>query len=277
MRKSKTVLLAVSATVLCLGTMTSCGKGLNNDTLVVGLECNYAPFNWTESSSSEHTIKIENAGGYADGYDVQIAKYLSEELNKPVKVKKLAWESLIQSMNINDINCIIAGMSYNEERDISVDFTSNYYTSEMTVVVRKNSDLVNISNIQQLSGYRVSSQRGTITDDIIDQIEGVNHVTAFDSFGEAAVAVSSSSIDAMTAEYPVARAICNANSNLEVVTFSAENGFSGLDENELGVAVAVKEGNTELQTLINEALEKLSDTTRREMMDAAIARAPSGE
>jgi hypothetical protein len=135
----------------------------------------------------------------------------------------------------------------------------------------------NIDNIQDLSGYKVGSQLGTLTDSIIDQISGVNHVTPYDTFNTAALAVSSGTIDAMTAEYPVAKAICKANSDLTIVTFAPENGFSGLDENELGVAVAVKEGNSELQTQINEALSELSLDDRRGLMDGALDRAPSEE
>ena len=264
--------------LLC-ATLVGCGGGSNNnnDVLVVGLECDYAPFNWTSPEASDYTLEINNADGYADGYDIQIAKYLGEKLNKEVVVKKIAWDSLIPSLNLGDINCIIAGMSYSEERDLSVDFTSNYYTSEMTVIVRGDSELVNIDNIQDLSGYKVGSQLGTLTDSIIDQIDGVNHVTPYETFATAALAVASGAIDAMTAEYPVAKAICQANPSLSVVTFTAENGFSGLDENELGVAVAVKEGNKELQDAINGALNDLSIEQRRELMDGALNRAPSQE
>ena len=119
-------------TLLCM-TLVGCNGGNNNsDALVVGLECAYAPFNWTELNENDYTLKIENASGYADGYDIQIAKYLGEKLNREVVVKKIAWESLIPSLNLGEINCIIAGMSYDEERDLTVDFTNNYYTSEMT-------------------------------------------------------------------------------------------------------------------------------------------------
>ena len=43
------------------------------DTLKVGMECNYAPYNWTQSEASDEAVAIA-AGGYADGYDVRIAK-----------------------------------------------------------------------------------------------------------------------------------------------------------------------------------------------------------
>ena len=128
-------------TALCLGAslislcLTSCNKGVDNSKLVIGLECAYQPFNWTEVSSSEHTLPISNAAGkYVDGYDVAIAKYLSKELNKEVKIVKTEWESLIPDLQLGTINCVIAGMTDNEERRASIDFTDEYYHSELVLV-----------------------------------------------------------------------------------------------------------------------------------------------
>lgn len=272
----KGLILGCLLMLISSNTITSCNsnKTFANDKLVVGMECAYAPFNWTEYEANDNTLPIDNVNGYADGYDIQIAKYLSQKLEIPVVIKKYEWEALLTGITIGDINCIIAGMSYSEERDLTIDFTNNYYTSQMTVIVRKDSTLANITNIQELGGYKVVSQRATLTDDIIDQIQNVNHQTPLDSFNVAALAVSSGTADAMTAEYPVARAIVNANSNLTLVTFTKENGFTGLDDNELGVAVGIQEGNKELQDKINQALSELTEQERLNMMNAAIDRAP---
>lgn len=276
--KGKYLIFSALCAVSLAGSLTGCSAvSFDNTKLIVGMECGYAPFNWTETVSGAYTLPITNATGYADGYDVQIAKYLGEELGVPVEIKKLTWEALLTSMTTGDINCIIAGMSYSEERDLTIDFTQNYYTSQMTVVVRADSALTEISSIQELSGYKVVSQRGTLTDTIIDQIDGVIHSSALDSFDIAALAVASGTADAMTAEYPVARSIVNANPSLAIVTFSSEYGFQNLDENELGVAVGVQEGNRELQDAINGALDRLSPERRTELMDQAIARAPGAD
>ena len=48
------------------------------ETLRVGMECNYAPFNWTQAEPSEFSVPIEGGAGYADGYDVQIARKIAE-------------------------------------------------------------------------------------------------------------------------------------------------------------------------------------------------------
>ncbi len=276
----KRILSSVLCGLISVLSMTSCDNSQTNGKkqLVIGLECNYTPFNWTELSENEYTLPISNVSdSYADGYDIQIAKYLGEKLDYEIVIKKLEWDALLTSMVTDDINCIIAGMSYSEERDLTIDFTNNYYTSEMTIVVRKDSPLVNITNVNELANYKVVSQRGTLTYDIIDQIPNVIKQPALDSFAVASLSVASGTSDAMTAEYPVAKAIVNGNSALTLVTFSKENGFQNLDENELGVAIGIQEGNKKLKELINNALNELSNEQRKEMMDGAIKRAPGSD
>lgn len=247
------------------------GSQFDNAKLVVGLECDYAPFNWTTTTSSEFTLPIDGiAGQHADGYDIQIAKHLGEAMGKEVVIKKIEWGALIPALQTGDINAIIAGMSYTEERDVSVDFSDAYYVSDLVAVVRANSDLINIDSIQDLSGYKVVSQLGTIQDSVIDQIVDVIHQPGTDTFNTAALSVISGDSDALIAEYPVARAIVNANSSLAIVEFTI--GFTGIDENELSVAVAVNNGNSELLSLINNALGTLNSSARQDLMDGAISR-----
>lgn len=247
------------------------GSQFDNAKLVVGLECDYAPFNWTTTTSSEFTLPIDGiAGQHADGYDIQIAKHLGEAMGKDVVIKKIEWGALIPALQTGDINAIIAGMSYTEERDVSVDFSDAYYVSDLVAVVRANSDLVNIDSIQDLSGCKVVSQLGTIQDSVIDQIVDVIHQPGTDTFNTAALSVISGDSDALIAEYPVARAIVNANPSLAIVEFTI--GFTGIDENELSVAVAVNNGNSELLSLINNALGILNSSARQDLMDGAISR-----
>lgn len=273
-RFQKTTILGVAAFGMLL---TSCGsKNYDNSRLVVGLECNYAPFNWTALSTSDYTLPIDGLDGqYADGYDIQVARYLSSTLDKEVVIKKFDWEALVPAIQSNQINVIIAGMSYSEERDLSVDFTNPYYQSNIVAIVRKDSSYVDVDTIAGLSNAKVISQLGTIQDQIIDQIPDVIHMTGTDTFSSAALMVSSGDADAMLAEYPVARAIVNANTNLAIVSFT--DSFSGIDANDLSVSVAVKEGNSELVSLINSALIDFDDAERQAMMDGAIARSALSE
>ena len=52
-----------------------------NGQLRVGMECAYAPNNWQESEASDTNVPIENVpGAYAEGYDVQIARIIADQL-----------------------------------------------------------------------------------------------------------------------------------------------------------------------------------------------------
>lgn len=184
----------------------------NKPDLIVGMECNYAPFNWTQTYTSEFSWPIDGTQNmYADGYDVQIAKYVADSIGYDLVIKKYAeFDALPIGISTGDINTIIAGMTDTEERRQIIDFTDTYYISELVLVVRKGSELENITTAKELSGYKVVSQRGTVTDSIIDEIDGVEHLTPVIDFTTAALSVLTGDADAMTAEYPVAVALVAA-------------------------------------------------------------------
>ena len=77
----------------------------------VGMECAYAPSNWQESAATDTNVPVENvAGAYAEGYDVQIARILADQLGKELVIVKLSWDGLIDALNQGQIDAIIAGM-----------------------------------------------------------------------------------------------------------------------------------------------------------------------
>ena len=45
--------------------------------LRVGMECDYAPFNWTQVEAADTAVAISSVD-YADGYDVVIASLIAE-------------------------------------------------------------------------------------------------------------------------------------------------------------------------------------------------------
>ncbi|MBQ1507925.1 MAG: transporter substrate-binding domain-containing protein [Erysipelotrichaceae bacterium] len=142
--------------------------------------------------------------------------------------------------------------------------------------MRKDSDLTGISSISELSGRNVIGQMNTIYDDIIDQIEGVNHMPASDGFPAAIQALKSGAADAVTSELPVAIGVVAANPDLAYVRF--ENGLGFSDENgDATVSIAVKKGNDELLQKVQTALDKISEADRQRLMTEATERQPAGE
>ena len=246
----------------------------DSNTLRVGMECNYAPYNWTTTKKTDTAQKISDVD-YCDGYDVMMAEKLADKTNKEVKIVKLDWDNLILSLQNNQIDAIIAGMTDTEEREKEVDFTTPYYVSTEVVIVKKDSDLANATSLEDFSGKKVQGQMNTLYDTIIDQIPDVVHEPAAETFPAAIQALQSGSIDAVTSELPVAKGVCEANSDLTYIEFADGKGFTGADK-DASVSVAVRKGD-KLKDELQSALDTISDDEREQMMETAVSNQPASE
>lgn len=271
---------------LCAGAMavtmlTGCGGG-GSDTageednqFVVGMECNYAPFNWLSSNQTDSSVALEGSG-YADGYDVMIAQNIADQLGMELVIKQITWDSLLPSLQSGDVDAVIAGMTANEPREESADFTTPYYDSQgMIMIVRKDSDQASYTDIQQFSGQNVVGQLGTNYDDVIDQIEGVNHVTPKDNYPEMVLALQNGDVDGITAEIAVAEGIVAANPDLTYITFDEGKGF----EADTTVSIAMPEGSrdSDFFNQVQEALDNIDQDTRTQYMQKAVEIQPANE
>jgi putative lysine transport system substrate-binding protein len=240
-------------------------------TLKVGMECNYAPFNWTQSEPSDTAVALPG-GGYADGYDVQVAKYIAEKLGMELEIVKTEWDGLPPALMSGKIDMIIAGMSPTEERKLAIDFSDPYYESNLTVVVRKDSPFASAKSLKDLAGAKITGQLNTFHYTVIDQIEGVQMQVAMEDFPAMVVAVSSGRIDGYVSEIPGAISAALSNPDLTYLVFNEDEGFA-YDPVNTTIAVGVKKGS-ELTAKVNEVLAELSDEQRQAWMEEVIARQP---
>ena len=248
------------------------GAPVEKTQFVVGMECNYAPFNWTRVEDGESAVSLGGAG-YADGYDVVMAKYIADALGKELVIKKIEWTGLEPAVSNGEIDAIIAGMTATPEREEGVDFTQPYYESEMVCIVKADSDLAAATSLADFSGRRVLGQLNTTYDEIIDQIPEVEHLTPMQSYPLMVVALQNGEAEALTAELPVAEGIVAANPDLTIVRFAEGQGF----EVDTTVSIAVAEGNTELRDAIQGVLDTIDTDTRNQWMRAAVERQPAVE
>jgi ABC-type amino acid transport substrate-binding protein len=258
---------------------TSCGElppyDLEKETqIVVGLEAAYAPFNWTDVTPNEYNYPISNqSGSYVDGYDIQMSKAIANDIDKELVVKAIDWDGLIGALQSGEIDVIIAGMSPTDTRKEEINFSDEYYRSEIVMVVDKTSAYASATCIADFSGASVVAQRGTLYDDVIDQIDDVNHQTPLDTYSDLILSVVSGTSDAFVAELPVAQSIVNANPGLSVVHL-VDGGFSTLDS-QITVAVGLRKGDTDLLDAINESLSGISIEQRDTWMEEALERSDS--
>ncbi len=278
--KKLNALFACMTLGFTLFSLVSCGNSNNENELRVGLECGYAPFNWTDPKSNSTNVAISGgviSSGYCDGYDITVAKFIAQDLGLKLVVKKIAWEGLINSLNENQIDVIIAGMSPTEERAKVINFTNDYYNSEQVVIVKKDSALASATTLNDFSGKTLVAQLGTLQDGLITAAGelGIIHGTAYDTYPDAFAALKGNpDIHGVVAEYPVALSAVASNSEFSIVRFAEGNGFDVNPEDVL-VSIGVRKADTDLLNKINASLAKISKDTRDEWMLEAIARQPS--
>mgnify|MGYP002522034096 FL=1 len=293
---SKTSLVRAVSVLSLLFLLPGCSKGdtakgkeitigeetfhVEVDQLVVGRECNYAPFNWTENESNDYTLKISNAQGYADGYDIQVAKKLSSVRGRDVSIVKESWESLITDCQNDSINRVLAGRTDTEERRQSISFSDEYYRSEVVLITRSEfsapyeGQILGTEELKTLlKGKQVVSQANTVEDDRIDTFVtdyGCHHASAQTSYALAAKDVENGTADFLTVERPVAQNYVQNRNGLGIIR--RDQSILGIDLAQLGVSIGVKKENTGLKDALNAALKTISADERTERMASAVSR-----
>lgn len=274
MKKLKTLLTSLLLIcVLIVPSVPVQAEETTNGTFTVGMECNYAPFNWTQVNETSTSVPLEG-GGYADGYDVTIAREIATSLGKELVIKKMSWDGLEPALQSGVIDAIIAGMTDTADRRKRVDFTDTYYESQMVLIVRKGDSLEKATSLADFSNKKVLGQLNTLYDTVIDQIPNVVHATALEDYPAMVMQLSTGLVDAVTAELPVAAGIIATNPDLTYVEFEDGKGFD-VDLTDTSVSIAVAKGNTELKNAIDAYLDTLSSDDKKTLMNEAIDRIPA--
>ena len=279
MRKLISVILLIILTF----SLVSCG-GKKEDTksdiaaikkagvIRIGMECDYAPFNWMVTDPTDTSEKIQS-GGYADGYDVYFSRIIAEALGVEVEVVKLQWEGLTLALEAGTIDLIIAGMSPTPERQVTVDFTEPYYVGDKCIIVRGDSPYLSAKSLSDFSGATVTAQLNNAFGDLIDQIPGVNKVLLYDSTPRMIEAVKAGEVDGFVDEVSVAMSVVNANPDMSYVVFEEGKGFE-VDESDAVNAIGCRKGS-DLVAFINDILKGITQDQRNQMMAQAVINQPN--
>ena len=215
----------------------------------VGMECAYAPNNWQESEATDSNVPVENvAGAYAEGYDVQIAK-------------------AIDALNQGQIDAIIAGMMDTAERRESINFSEPYRETTYGLMVLADSPYLNATSIQDFSGAAVLGQQGTALDDVIEQIEGVDHLSPVGSVPDMISRLQQGTCDAIVINVENAQGYLASNPNFRLVTFDEGSGFTLPAK---GSCVGLRKSDTALLDQVNSILSGIDDDARAAMWQAAV-------
>lgn len=212
--------------------LSGCGK--NKNEIIMVTEAGFAPYEYYEN-------------GEIVGVDVAIAKEIAKELGKKLVVKNVDFDSIVSELKSGKSDFAAAGMSITEERKKQVDFTIEYVTSNQVVVVKKDSSL---NDITQLDGKRIAVQQGTVGDSYVTDNYKNSEINRQKKFLVAAEAVKNNKADCIVMDQIPAQQLVSQNPELKIL-----DGILFKDS----YGMAVKKGNTELLDTMNTVLQRLID------------------
>lgn len=136
--------------------LVGCSSDTGNDddqreTLRVGMELAYPPF---ETSDLQ---------GNPAGVSVEIAKAFAEYMDMDIEIQNINWTGLIPSLQTDQIDMIISSMTITEERRESVDFSNPYARALLALLVPSDLEIENSDDLNS-SEYTIAVKTGTTGD-----------------------------------------------------------------------------------------------------------------
>ncbi len=183
MFKLKTVAVAALAAVMMTGT------ALANDwsKIRVGTEGAYKPFNYMDSN------------GELQGFDVEIAKALCEEMKAECTFVAQDWDGIIPALLAKKYDVIIASMSITEERKKQVGFTNKYYNTPARFVAKKDSGITDTSPAA-MKGKVLGAQSSTTHSSFLEDNYKDSDVKLYATQDEANADLAAGRLDAVLAD-----------------------------------------------------------------------------
>lgn len=249
--------------------------GLEDGVLTVGMECVYAPYNWTQMDDSNGAVPIVNQpGAYANGYDVMMAKKFCEKYGWELEVMALEWGGLSAALKSGTIDAAIAGQSMTEERLAEVDMAGPYYYASIVCVTKKDSPLASATGISQLTGTCTAQQATIWYESCLPQIPGAEIMPQSDDAPAMIMAVESGTVDFICTDMPTARGACATYDDLVILDFSGSDDNFVVPEGEINIGISVVKGNTQLKEAFDAVLSQMTEDDFTALMDEAISIQP---
>lgn len=215
---------------------------------------------FTFSASAAETIRFATEASYppfefvgADnkiqGFDVDLANALCKQLQAECSFTNQAFDSLIPSLKFKRFDAVIAGMDITAEREKQVLFTQPYYANSALFVAGKDK----IANITELQGKKVGVQNGTTHQKYLADLHPEITSVPYDSYQNARLDLTNGRIDAVFGDSAVVNQWLKQDATLAVIGDKiTDKAYFGI-----GLGIAVRQNNPELQGKLNAALEKI--------------------
>lgn len=235
-------LISIGLVLACTVAMTACGskkgetdsKEEDKKTLVMATNAEFPPYEYYE-------------GDKIVGIDAEFAAAIAEKLGMELKIEDMAFNSVISAVQSGKADIGVAGLTVDETRKKSVDFTDTYYTGRQVIIVTADSS---IASVDDLKDKKIGVQEGTTGDLFTTEDYGDEFVERFNKGMEAVMSLSQGKVDAVVIDDQPAETFVEQNEGLKILDteYALED-----------YAMAVKKGNDDLLKKVNDAIKALKD------------------
>ena len=124
------------------------GNARPADTLIVGMELAYPPFEMADTQ------------GNPTGISVDLSHSLATALQRKIEIRNLPFDGLIPSLKTGKIDLIISSMTATPERAKAIDFSDPYLKTGLSLLVNKDSPIQSASDLNSTQQL-VAVKQGT--------------------------------------------------------------------------------------------------------------------
>ncbi|MFV0431609.1 MAG: substrate-binding periplasmic protein [Alphaproteobacteria bacterium] len=215
----------------------------------VGTEGVYPPWNF------------QNAAGELTGFEVELVNAIAKLTGDEIEYVTMDFDALIPNLNAGRVDLFLSGMTINDERKASIDFTTAY-AEIPNQFVGKNIDTASVTSyddlLKALEGKVIGAQAGTlhgvwVEETLGDKAELRNYRTS----EELAADVAAGRIDAGFAE----QAVWDGYLKEHEGAFSAFGPTLGSDDNPKlfgeGIGMGIRKGDSKIKEKLDKALDEL--------------------
>lgn len=201
--------------------------------LVVGSSATYRPFAY-ESPTKEIV-----------GYDIDMIKAIAQKSGLQIRIVNTPWTGIFAALNNGDVDLVISGVTINDKRRQSYDFTAPYFEARQLIAVHKDSP---VRGLKDLAGKKVGVVTGSTADDVASREFGKTspNIRRFESTPVVVAELANSGLDAAIGDNGVIAFRVQEHKTLKTVSdpaFSKE--YFG---------IVVKQGNKALLDKLNAGL-----------------------
>lgn len=234
-----------STTTAGEGAATTAGGGaeladLGGETVAIGLENAYIPFNYIPKGETE-----------GQGWDYDAWRHICEQLNCVPEFVESAWPAVIDQVAAGDLDTAADGISITDERKEIVDYSDPYMVVEQKFIVQIDDDRYDTAQalIDDPEAI-VATQVGTTNLELATGLVGEDRVQAFDQFGLAIQALIAGDVDAVIIDDAAGLGYVGENAE------SIKTIDDGLQSDPLGF---IFPKGSELVAPVNQVLQQMKD------------------